>query len=269
MRHSGISILGAGAFCLLLVSLASSTFARTLETDLPAPANFENPLGTPRPIDNMYLPLPVGASFAYTAETEDGCELNKLTVTSELKELNIGGTTYWAQVIRDQEWEAEDCVGNGAELVEDTKDYHTQDYVTQNVWYLGEETYALPDEDDCEAPPCECDAGGSWEAGLPVGDPEVEPAEAGVIMLGSPSQGDRYPQEFLADEAEDWGAVLRLNARVSIDFGDFENCLMTREWTPIEPGEIEHKFYCPSAATGNVYPGGLMYVHRGTERENG
>jgi hypothetical protein len=145
-------------------------------------------------------------------------------------------------------------------LVEDTKDYYTQDYVTQHVWYLGEETYALPDEEDCDAPPCECDAGGSWEAGMPVGDPEVDPAEPGVIMLGNPSSGDRYRQEFLAEEAEDWGAVLRLNATVSIDFDDIEDCLMTREWTPIEPGEIEHKFYCPSADTGNPQPGGLMFI---------
>ena len=32
---------------------------------------------------------------------------------------------------------------------------------------------------------------------------------------------------------------------------------MTREWTPLEPGEIEHKFYCPQA--GNFGPG-LMFI---------
>jgi hypothetical protein len=35
---------------------------------------------------------------------------------------------------------------------------------------------------------------------------------------------------------------------------------MTREWTPLEPGEIEHKFYCPSTMTGNPVSGGLMLV---------
>ena len=78
-------------------------------------------------------------------------------------------------------------------------------------------------------------------------------------MLGSPSSGDRYKQEYWEDEAEDWGAVLRLNAKVSIDYLDseFEDCLMTREWTPLEPGEIEHKFYCPE--DGNPGPG-LMFI---------
>ena len=51
--------------------------------------------------------------------------------------------------------------------------------------------------------------------------------------------------------------MLRLNAKVSIDYGDFEGCLMTREWTPLEPGEIEHKFYCPEE--GNPGPG-LMFI---------
>jgi hypothetical protein len=37
--------------------------------------------------------------------------------------------------------------------------------------------------------------------------------------------------------------VLRLNARVSVPDGDFEDCLETKEWSPLEPGAIEHKFY--------------------------
>ena len=32
---------------------------------------------------------------------------------------------------------------------------------------------------------------------------------------------------------------------------------MTREWTPLEPGEIEHKFYCPQ--DGNFGPG-LVFI---------
>ncbi|MEJ2089185.1 MAG: hypothetical protein P8Y69_12100, partial [Gammaproteobacteria bacterium] len=99
----------------------------------------------------------------------------------------------------------------------------------------------------------------SWEAGLPMGDPEVEPAVPGIVMLGSPEPGDRYQQEFLEDEAEDWAAVTRLNATVAIDYLDseFEDCLDTKEWSPLEPGEIEHKFYCPTG-------GGLMLVKEQT-----
>jgi hypothetical protein len=56
------------------------------------------------------------------------------------------------------------------------------------------------------------------------------------------------------DEAEDNARVLRLNARVDIDVGTFAGCLKTKEWSPLEHGSIEHKYYCPSG-------GGLMLVN--------
>ena len=56
------------------------------------------------------------------------------------------------------------------------------------------------------------------------------------------------------DKAEDNARVLRLNARVDIDVGTFAGCLKTKEWSPLEHGSIEHKYYCPSG-------GGLMLVN--------
>jgi hypothetical protein len=54
-----------------------------------------------------------------------------------------------------------------------------------------------------------------------------------------------YQQEYYKDEAEDRAKVLRLNTKVSIAYGDFKNCLKTKEWTPLEPGNIEQKYYAP------------------------
>jgi hypothetical protein len=229
---------------LMVLIAAGSATARTIETDpVPGPGDFSIT------IDNKYWPLPVNTSFAYRAETEDGCEYNKLTVTSQQYAVQTGHTTL---VIRDQEWEDEDCeeADEDPVLVEDTQDYHAQEIATGHVWYFGEETYALPDEGAA------CDDGGSWEAGLPIGDLAAKP---GIIMLGAPMSGDRYQQELLEDEAEDWGAVLRLNAKVSAYSEDYEDCLITREWTPLEPGEIEHKFYCAFEGD-NPGPGGLMFI---------
>ena len=47
--------------------------------------------------------------------------------------------------------------------------------------------------------------------------------------------------------------MLRTDARVSIEFGEFAGCLKTEEWSPLERGSIEHKNYCPAA-------GGLMLI---------
>jgi len=208
--------------------------AETLDIPLPGPGAF------PTTIDNQYLPLPVGATFAYMAETQDGCEYDKLVITGDTE--SIDG--YVTLAVRDQAWDSEECDVTTAVLVEDTVDFYAMETLSQNVWYFGEDTWATDEDSD------ECTDDGSWRAG--VGN-----AEPGIIMLSSPSSGDRYQQEYWEDEAEDWASVLRLNAKVSIDYGDFEACLMTREWTPLAPGEIEHKFYCPQ--DGNPGPG-LMFV---------
>ena len=47
---------------------------------------------------------------------------------------------------------------------------------------------------------------------------------------------------------------------VETDFGEYENCLKTKEWTPLESGNVEHKYYC--------IPDGLVFIeelHGGTK----
>lgn len=228
----------ATASILLALTFAGTAAATTIDIPLPFPESFSTT------IDNVYAPLPLTSSFAYRAETEDGCEYDKVTVTTETRQINIGGAIYTTLIVHDQEWVDQDCDFVDVALVEDTHDYFAQDSEGR-VWYFGEESWAADDETG------QCVDDGSWEAG-------VDGAEPGILMLANPAPGHRYRQEFYEDEAEDWGAVLRLNAKVSIDFGDFAGCLMTREWTPLEPGAVEHKFYCPQS--GNPGPGGLVFV---------
>ena len=235
MKKTGKNNSTAISIAVITMGIAGGTaLAATLDVPLPVPGAFTTT------IDNQYWPLRVGATFAYMAETEDGCEYNKLTITGDTEVVD-GYTTL---AVRDQEWESEECDVETATLAEDTLDFYAMEILTQNVWYFGEDTWAIDEESEF------CTDDGAWLAG-------EDEAEAGIVMLGSPSSGDRYRQEYWEDEAEDWGAVLRLNAKVSIDYGDFAACLMTREWTPLEPGEIEHKFYCPEE--GNPGPG-LMFI---------
>ena len=67
-----------------------------------------------------------------------------------------------------------------------------------------------------------------------------------------------YEQEYYEGEAEDMGKVLRLDVNVSIDLDDYEGCLKTKEWTPLEPGAIEHKYYAPGV--------GLVYIEELMEK---
>lgn len=236
MKHFHNSRFPRLAVCLLALGCASGAAATTLETPLPPPFAFTTT------IDNPYMPLPSGSSFAYQAETDDGCEYNKVTVTSDTKPVTIDGTVYTTLVVHEQAWESEECDVATATMIEDTLDYYGMEADSRDTWYFGENTWAVADDSD------ECTDEGAWEAG-------AGGAQPGIIMLGNPEPGVRYQQEFDEDNAEDWAAVLRLNATVDIDYLDseYDDCLVTREWTPLAPGEIEHKSYCPEP--GNPGPG--------------
>jgi hypothetical protein len=114
----------------------------------------------------------------------------------------------------------------------------------------GEATTSYASEDSCPSDE------GSWQAG-------VDGADAGIVMLANPKSGVAYRQELSEGTAEDLARVLRLNASVSIELGAYAGCLITKEWSPLEPGGIEQKYYCPTG-------GGLVLVrehHGKTLRE--
>lgn len=227
----------SGLQCLVVTTaifFAGAASAGTYEINFDA-AVFSNPAV----VDNAYWPLIPGTTAVYTAETEDGCVVNRVTVSSETKAdfaAPYDGIT--AVVVEDLEWLSEECDGEYT-LLEKTSDWFAQDD-DSNVWYLGEETEAYEEDEECIT------GEGAWEAG-------VDGAEAGIVMLGSPKVGLSYQQEYYEDEAEDMARVLRLNAYVELEsFGPFTDCLKTKEWTPLERGSIEHKFYCPQSTAGLV-----------------
>lgn len=208
---SGENVLGAG---LVEVDFNNALFSDSLN------------------INNPYWPLMAGTTFEYRAETEDGCIVNEVFVTSDVK--TIVGID--ARVIEDREWDDDNCDGGRDYLLEETFDWYAQDDAG-NIWYMGEDTKEYCERDSAQSGQV-CSTEGSWEAGM-------EGAEAGIIMLANPQPGDFYRQEYAEGEAEDMGKVLRINDSVSIDMGDYENCLKTKEWTLLEPGSVEHKHYCP------------------------
>ena len=62
-------------------------------------------------------------------------------------------------------------------------------------------------------------------------------------MKAEPRVGDTYRQEYYEDEAEDMGAVVSLEESVSVEYGDFDDCLQTLDWNPLEEDSEEYKYY--------------------------
>ncbi len=178
-----------------------------------------NPADFVAVVDNPYWPLTPGTTYIFEGTTEEGLERIEVNVTHETREV-MGVTCI---VVRDRVW-------LDGELVEDTLDWYAQDN-DGNVWYFGEEVKNYEGG-------TLVDTAGSWEAG-------VDGALPGVVMWAEPAVGQIYRQEYYQGEAEDMGEVLRLGESVSVIYGAFDNVLVTREWTPLESGVAEEKYYAP------------------------
>lgn len=203
------------AVTIMLVMLFGSTSIVGAKPDLQIdPGNFVSG------VTNPYFPLEPGTIYTYRGETEGVPTRDVITVTYDTKVI-LGVTTI---VVHDQAYE------NGV-LVEDTYDWYAQD-TAGNVWYFGEDTKELDANGNVIS------TEGSWEAG-------VNGAEPGIIMEADPKKGDKYQQEFASGVAEDMAQVIGFEDSVCVRYGCFNNVLVTKEWTPLEKGVAENKYYAP------------------------
>ena len=237
MKRTRYYLISAIAVVLLFGLSIAVVSAKCLEARAPDPSEFDSPQNNP------YFPIAIGTTYVYWAETEDELILNEITITPDTIEILDVTCT----VIYDVEWVSPDD-GITWFMTEETDDWHAWDN-EGNFWYFGEWTTELEYDDDWNLIGSNND--GSWKAG-------EDDALPGIVIPADPTPGLCYEQEYYEDEAEDMGKVLRLNASVSIDYGEYEDCLKTKEWTPLEPGAIEHKYYAPGV--------GLVFIEELKEK---
>jgi len=230
-RASQLGVLALALAALPVATWAGGTVDSSLEAFLAADFSTQ----PSEDITNPWWTLPAGSNFLYFAESDGECEWNLVEVLPLVTD-NFGGDYAGtdARVVLDREWEDEGCVYETfADVVaniepgETTYDWYAQD-LAQNIWYMGENTMSGGGG-----------TGGSFTAGCAG-------AQAGIVILGSPQKGDSYQQEYFPGEAEDQGKVL--------NFLDADGlvCMKTKEWNPISPGDVEHKFYCSDGETGDL-----------------
>jgi hypothetical protein len=207
--------LTAGAVVLggTPASHARSETAATIPPPPPMPA----PKDFVGKIDNPYFPLKPGTVFRYRGSEGQDRLRDRVFVTHKTK--MIEGVK--ARVVRDRVWI------NG-EPEEKTSDWYAQEK-RGNVWYLGESSF-----DRIHGHWKRSD--GSWKTGR-------DGAKAGILMQAHPKVGETYRQEYYKGHAEDVAKVLSRNASRSVPYGSFDHVLKTKEWTPLEPNVVDHKFY--------------------------
>jgi hypothetical protein len=209
-----MALIGAAAVLLAgCAGSAASTEAQAGELYAPEidPARFSST------IDHPFLPLTPGTTFVYEGISDGESERIEVTVTGDTR--RVMGVE--CVVVRD-------TVTVNGEVIEDTYDWYAQD-ADGNVWYFGEDSRTFEGG-------VQVSTEGSWEAG-------VDGALPGILMRAAPQVGDSYRQEYYPGVAEDMAEVLSLTESETVAYGSFDGLLMTREWTPLEPGVAEQKYY--------------------------
>jgi len=198
------------------------------------PADFDNDfsnLTNPNP----YYPLGIGHVWNY----EGGGETDVVEVRDATK--LIEGVTCIV---------VHDVVSVDGQPTEDTDDWIAQG-VDGTVHYCGESSRELETFEGDDPPEPELVAtDGSFKVGR-------EYAKPGILMPATPAPGQIYRQEYAFLEAEDVAKVVSTTYRYGddpkLDFlvpqalaellcGDGD-CVVTREYTPLEPDVVERKYY--------------------------
>lgn len=160
------------------------------------------------PVNNPWFPLKAGSVWRYTGAKDGKPSVDVVKVTGATKKIQGVVTTA-----------VDDRLYLNGKLEERTTDWYAQDK-HGNVWYYGEDTAELDSHGNVKS------TEGSWQAG-------TNGARAGLFMPADPRPGDSARQEYYKGHAEDHFRVLtRTTANV-----------LTEEWTPLEPGVIDHKHY--------------------------
>ena len=173
---------------------------------------------------NPWFPLRPGSVYRYRGIKDGEPSREVMTVTRKTK--TIDGA---ACVV------VSDLLYIRGKLEERTSDYYTQD-AKGNVWYFGEQTAELDANGKVKS------TSGTWTAG-------VDGAKPGIFMFAHPSPGRSARQEYLQGEAEDHFQVLSMSVSAGVPFKSFRGAMLTKEWTPLEPGVIDHKYYVRGIGT--------------------
>ena len=175
-------------------------------------------------VDNPWFPLKPGSTWVYRG-VKDGKPARDV-VTATHRTRTITGAPCVA---------VSDRLYLSGKLEERTTDWYSQD-AKGNVWYFGEDTAELDARGRVK------DRSGSWLAGR-------DGAKPGIFMFAHPRIGKSARQEYLKGEAEDHFRVLSLGASVNVPYVTSRGAMLTKEWTPLEPGTIDHKYYVRGIGT--------------------
>jgi hypothetical protein len=159
----------------------------------------------------------------------DELEVNVITVLYEERDITFRADdrmmTVRARVVEERETAA-------GQLKEVSRNFFAECAGTQDVYYFGE------DVDNYENGVI-VNHDGAWMAGRNRAKPGI------IIPGGAFLLGARYYQEVAPGVALDRGEHVAMDLDVRVPAGRFDDCVKVNETSPLEPGSVSTKIYCP------------------------
>jgi hypothetical protein len=210
---------------LALVALAvTGCSSSNKSTSSAPPPSSKHRDGFSARVTNLWFPLLPGSVYRYRGVKDGEPSRDVVVVTHATR--TIDGAPCVA---------VSDRLYLRGRLEERTTDWYSQD-AKGNVWYFGEKTAELDANGKVKT------TSGSWTAG-------VDGAKPGIFMFAHPRPGEAARQEYLKGEAEDHFQVVGLNEAAAVPLRSFQHAMLTKEWTPLEPDVIDHKYYARGIGT--------------------
>lgn len=216
-----ILTLAGAAFAPAMPAMAAAQFTSDFSIER---CKFE-----PDGRQNPYFSLNPGDQV--TLEGEEDGEAVKVEVTVENETRRINFTTpkgvalsILARVIVEKEW-------HNGELVEISHNWFSRCRQTHDVFYFGEAV-------DLYENGAVTGHSGSWEAG-------AGGAQPGIVMPARFLLGSRYVQEQAPGVALDQSEHVGMGLTMRLAGKTFKDCVAVAETTPLEPGNVSDKVYCP------------------------
>jgi hypothetical protein len=135
----------------------------------------------------------------------------------------------------------------GGALAEISRNYFAISKRTNNIYYFGEDV-------DIYKNGAVSGHGGSWHHG-------EGGARYGLAMPARAEVGARFMQENAPHAAMDRGEIVSVTEVLAVPAGRWTNCVKVRETTPLEPDNVEYKYYAPGV--GLVRDGSCLLVSYG------
>lgn len=199
------------------------------------PGDFETSLES-LTVPNLYFPMATNHQWIYGGDED--IQVDILPETKLIDDVTC--------------FVVQDVVRVDGNLVEDTDDWFAIARADGGIWYCGEEVkdYEYFEGDSPSLPELVA-IDGSFKV-------ERDGDRAGILFPGYPQVGDVFRQEFSLGNAEDIGEVVsttysygydpELDELVPEELAKLlcrRDCVVVAEYTPIEPGAFERKYYAP------------------------